>query len=90
MKFTPDGKHVILVSVRTGDLLVNDTMSRKEIKRIKIGHGASMMVAAAGNRAFLSCTPDNYIEIVDLKTFESIGRLDVGGRPDGVAMVVQH
>jgi hypothetical protein len=40
-------------------------------------------------RAFVASSADNYIAIVDLKTLEVTGRLDVGGVPDGLAWAVQ-
>lgn len=87
--FTPDGQRVLLVSVRTGELLVYDVAARKEVKRLTVGHGATMLIDSVGNRAFISCTPDNYITIIDLKTLTVAGRLDVGGRPDGLAWAVR-
>lgn len=42
-----------------------------------------------GSRAFVSCTPDNDVAVIDLKTLEVTGRLDVGGRPDGLAWTVR-
>ena len=89
LAFTPDGRRVLLVSVRTGELLVYDAAARKEIKRLTIGHGATMLMDPVGNRALISCTPDNYIAIIDLKTLTVSGRLDVGGRPDGLAWAVR-
>jgi DNA-binding beta-propeller fold protein YncE len=37
------------------------------------------------NRAFVACSADNNIAIIDLKTLEVTGHLDVGGTPDGLA-----
>lgn len=48
LKFTPDGKRVLVVSVRTGDLLIYDTQSRKELKRLNIGRGAAILIAPDG------------------------------------------
>lgn len=89
LAFTPDGHQVIIVSVRTGDLLVYDAITHKEIKRMQIGQGAGIMIDAAGNRAFISCTPNNYIVVFDLKTLTVTGHLEIGGRPDGMAIVEQ-
>lgn len=89
LKFTPDGKRVLIASVRTGDLAVYDAVSRKEIKRLNIGHGAAMLMDAEGARAFVSCPPDNYVAVIDLKKLEVAGHLDVGGRPDGLAWAVR-
>jgi len=88
--FTPDGTKVLIVSVRTGDLLVYDAKTRREIKRFYIGHGASMLMDAEGQRAFISCTPDNYIAVFDLRTLKVTNHLDIGGRPDGLAFSLKH
>jgi YVTN family beta-propeller protein len=41
-------------------------------------------------RAFVACSPDNYVTVVDLKTWEVIGHIDVGGQPDGLAWAVRQ
>ena len=89
LAFTPDGRRVLLVSVRTGELVVYDAASRREVKRLTVGCGATMLMDPVSNRAFVSCTPDNYIAVVDLKTLTVAGRLDGGGRPDGLAWAVR-
>jgi YVTN family beta-propeller protein len=43
-----------------------------------------------GGRAFVACTPDNYIAIIDLKTLEIVSRIEVGGGPDGMAWATQN
>ena len=43
-----------------------------------------------GSRAFVACSPDNYVAIIDLKTLEVTKHIDVGGVPDGLAWAVQH
>jgi YVTN family beta-propeller protein len=86
LKFTPDGKFVLISSLSHGDLFVYDVASKKEFKRIAIGHGAAgILMDPIGGRAFVACSPDNYIAIVDLKTLGVTGHLDVGGEPDGLA-----
>jgi hypothetical protein len=37
----------------------------------------------------VACSADNYLAIVDLKSLEVTGRLDVGGVPDGLAWAVR-
>lgn len=86
LKFTRDGKHVLISSLRGGDLVVYDAATRTEWKRVPIGHGAAgILVEPDGARAFVACTPDNSVAVVDLKTFEVTGHIDVGGEPDGLA-----
>jgi len=90
VKFTPDGKQVFISSLQTGELTIYDATSHKEIKRLKLGHGAAgILMDAQGSRAFVACSADNYIAIIDLKTLEVTGHLDVGGVPDGLAWAMQ-
>src|SRR5687768_2393094 len=90
LKFTPDGKMVFISSLRTGELTIYDATLRTEIKRLKVGRGAAgILMDADGSRAFVACSPDNYVAVIDLKTLEVTGRLDVGGVPDGLAWAVR-
>lgn len=91
LKFTPDGRFVFISSLGTGDLVIYDAMSRKEVKRLKIGHGAAgILMDPEASRAFVACSADNYIAIVDLKTLEVTGHFEVGGVPDGLAWAVER
>ena len=90
VKFTPDGKQVFISSLRTGDLFIYDAKTHKELKRLNIGHGAAgILMDPIELRAFVACSADNYIAVIDLKTLELISRLDVGGVPDGMAWAVR-
>jgi YVTN family beta-propeller protein len=85
LKFTPDGKLVFISALGGGDLVIYDAASRKEFKRVHIGRGAAgILMDPVGGRAFIACTPDNYIAVLDLKTFEVTSHIEVGG-PDGLA-----
>ena len=91
LKFTPDGKLVFITSLRDGDLVVYDAASRKEYRRVHIGDGAAgILMDSVAARAFVACTPNNYITVVDLKTLEVTGHIDVGGEPDGLAWALRH
>ncbi len=90
LKFTPDGKLVLITSLRSGDLVIYDSGSRKEFKRLNIGHGAAgILMDPDGTRAFVACSPDNYVTILDLETLAITGHLDVGEEPDGLAWAVR-
>jgi YVTN family beta-propeller protein len=90
LKFTPDGKLVLISSLRSGDLVIYDAALRKEFKRVRIGHGAAgILMDRDGNRAFIACGPDNYVAVLDLKTSEVTGHIDVGGEPDGLALAIR-
>jgi DNA-binding beta-propeller fold protein YncE len=89
LKFTPDGKLVFIASLGTGELTIYDAVSQKEIKRLKVGHGAAgILMDPIGMRAFAACSADNYIAVIDLKTLAVTGHFDVGGVPDGMAWAV--
>lgn len=91
VKFTPDGKQVFISSLRSGELTIYDATTRKELKRLKIGKGAAgILMDPLASRAFVACSPDNYIAVIDLKTLDVTGHLDVGGVPDGLAWAVQE
>jgi len=91
LKFTPDGKLVFISSLQSGELTIYDAKSRKEMKRLKLGRGAAgILMDPDGSRAFVACSADNYIAVVDLKTLEVTSHLDVGGVPDGLAWAIQR
>ncbi|MBS1596911.1 MAG: YncE family protein [Bacteroidetes bacterium] len=90
VKFTPDGKQVFISSLRNGELTIYNATSRKEVKRLKIGHGAAgILMDTDGSRAFVACSADNYIAVIDLKTLEVTRHFEVGGVPDGLAWAIQ-
>ena len=91
LKFTPDGKHVLVSLLGGPDLVVLDAATRAVIKRLPIGHGAAgILMEPDGKRAFVACTPDNYVAVIDLMTLTMTGKIDAGGNPDGLAWAVQR
>jgi YVTN family beta-propeller protein len=85
LKFTPDGKRVLISILSTGDLFVYDVASRKEIKRVILDKGcAGILMDPDGSRAFVGCTAANYVAVVDLNTLTVTSHIDVGGGPDGL------
>jgi YVTN family beta-propeller protein len=91
LKFTPDGKLVFISSLRGPDLVIYDRASRKEYKRVAVGHGAAgILIDPAGRYAFVACTPDNYLAVVDLKTLAVVDHIDVGPEPDGLAWAARR
>lgn len=88
LKFTPDGKLVLISSLGGSDLAVLDASTRREVKRVKLGKGAAgIQVDPDGSRAFVACTPDNYVAVIDLKALTVAGHIDAGPGPDGLAWV---
>ena len=90
LKFTPDGKLVLISRLSDGDLAIYEAASRKHFKTVHIGHGAAgILMDPDGQRAFIACSPDNYIVVLDLRTLEVTSHIDVGGEPDGLAWASQ-
>jgi YVTN family beta-propeller protein len=90
LKFTLDGKLVFISSLGNPDVAVLDAATRKEVKRIPVGHGAAgILMQPDGSRAFVACSPDNYVAVIDLKSLQVTGHIDAGTEPDGLAWAVQ-
>ncbi len=89
LKFTPDGK-LALISAGP-ELVIFDVASQKEVKRITIGHGSGgVLVQPDGQRAFIACSGDSYVVVLDMKTLSITGHIEAGGNPDGLAWAVHR
>lgn len=88
LKFTPDGK---LAVVSAGpDLVFLDTATRREVKRLAVGHGSGgVLIQPDGARAYAAFSPDGFVAVIDLKTLAVVGKIDAGGNPDGLAWAVR-
>lgn len=90
LKFTPDGKLAFVSSLGASDLVIFSRADRKEVKRINLGHGAAgILMQPDGARAYVACTPDSYVSVIDLKSLEVIGKITAGKNPDGLAWAVR-
>ena len=90
LKFTLDGKRVLITSLRTGDLFIFDAASHKRLKVVSTGRGAAgILLDDDGSRAFIGCTADNYVAVVDLKTFKVTAHIAIQGA-DGLAWAVKQ
>ncbi len=91
LKFTPDGKLVLITSLSGAGLAILDAATHKEVKRIPIARGgAGIQMQPDGARAFIACTGENYVEVVDLKTLEVTAKIDAGPGPDGLAWAIER
>ena len=91
LKFTPDGKDVLISDLGNGDLIVLDAASRKEIKRMSLGRGcAGILIVPDGSVAYVAVSADNNVAVVDLRTLSVTGRIPTGKGPDGLAWVVRQ
>ena len=88
LKFTPDGKQVLVTPGSA--LVILDAATRKEVKRRPEVHGSGgIQMQPDGARAYVACGRDGYVAVIDLKTLEMVGKVDVAG-PDGLAWAVRQ
>jgi DNA-binding beta-propeller fold protein YncE len=86
LKFTPDGKLVFVSTLNGPDVSIFDAATRALVKRVKVGRGAAgIQMHPDGSVAYVACTPDDYVAIINLKSLEVTGHLDAGKQPDGMA-----
>jgi len=86
LRFTPDGRLVLVSDLDAGELIVIDASGRKEVKRLALGRAPSgILVVPDGSRAYVALTGENALAVVDLKTLQPAGRIPTGAGPDGMA-----
>jgi YVTN family beta-propeller protein len=91
LKFTPDGKLALISTLRGPDVIVIDAATRKTVKRIPVGHGAAgIQIQPDGTRAFVACSPDGYVAVIDLHSLGVVGRIEAGRDPDGLAWAMRR
>ncbi|MDR3704102.1 MAG: YncE family protein [Candidatus Sulfopaludibacter sp.] len=88
LRFTPDGRLVLISDLDAGDLLILEHATRKELKRMPLGKQlAGILITPDSARAYVAVTGDNNVAVIDLKTLELVDRLQTGTGPDGMAWV---
>jgi YVTN family beta-propeller protein len=91
LKFTLDGKLALISSLRGSDVTVIDTATHKTVKKIAVGHGAAgILMEPGGVRAFVACSPDGYVAVINLHSMQVVGRIEAGHDPDGLAWATRH
>jgi YVTN family beta-propeller protein len=86
LKFTPDGKLVLISDDGGGELVFVDAATRKERKRLKVGKGPEgTLVQPDGSKAYVALSGENAVAVIDLKTLEVTAKIATGNGPDGLA-----
>lgn len=90
LKFTPDGKLVLISDITTGELVIVDAATRKITNKVKVGSIAEgIQVTPDSSRAYVAVERDNEVAIVDLAKATVTGRIKPGNGPDGLAWAVR-
>jgi YVTN family beta-propeller protein len=88
LRFTPDGRLVLISDLDAGELLILEHATRKELKRMPLGKQlAGILITPDSAHAYVAATGDDNVAVVDLKTLELTARLKTGTGPDGMAWV---
>jgi YVTN family beta-propeller protein len=88
LKFSPDGRLVLVSDLDQGELVILERGTRKDLKRVKVGKGlAGILITPDSSRAYCAATGDNNVAVIDLKTLELVDRLQTGVGPDGMAWI---
>ena len=91
LRFTPDHTVAVVSREKSGEVGVIDVAQQKIIKQIAVGTGAAgVLIQPDGARAFVSCSPDNWVAVIDLKTMSVVGKIQPGTEPDGLAWAVRQ
>lgn len=86
LKFTRDGRLVLISDLGNNGLLIIDAASRKEVKRLNLGRQpVGILIAPDGSRAYVAVAGDNTVAVLDLKTLEVTAHIATGKGPDGMA-----
>ena len=99
LRFTPDGRRVLLLDRETGELVVVDAAARKVIRRVKLPgdqpgetmNVGNFAIVPDGSRVYVTVGAEkggrHYIGEIDLKTLAIVRRIDTDVRPNAVAWV---
>jgi YVTN family beta-propeller protein len=90
LKFTPDGRRVLVSGSPSGSSSVNlvilDVGTHKEVSSFNFGGGsAGILIVPDGSRAYVAVSAKDKVAVVDLKNLGITGYIATGKGPDGLA-----
>lgn len=91
LKFSSDGKLVLISDPGSDSLVIVDAASRKEVKRQNLGRQPEgILIPPEGARAYVAVAGEKTVVVLDLKTLEVAARIPTGNGPDGMAWAEQR
>ena len=86
MKFTPDGRRVLVSDSQGNEVVVFEAATREELKRIPLGGvPARILIQPDGRRAFVASTQSNKVSVINLEDFTVTATIEPGREPDAMA-----
>lgn len=88
IKLTPDAKFALVSDLDAGEIVVLDAPARKEVRRIPLGKmPEGILMPPSGGVAYVAVNGDNFIAVLDLKSWQVTKKIQTGTGPDGMAWV---
>jgi YVTN family beta-propeller protein len=88
IKLTPDAKFAVVSDIDTGEVVVLDAPARKVVAHIPVGKSPEgILMPATGGLAYVAVNGDNFIAVIDLKTWQVTKKISAGIGPDGMAWI---
>jgi YVTN family beta-propeller protein len=88
LKFTPDGKLVLISDPETNQVLAIESSTRRLVRRISVCALPQGIQMSPDNKlAYVACGGVGQVGIVDIESLSMTGTIDVGPGPDGMAWV---
>jgi YVTN family beta-propeller protein len=86
VKFTNDGKWVLVSDPSSNLVLVYDAATKEVIKNVETeAEPSGIVMAPDGKRAFVACAGAKKVQVMELTTFSITNDIDTGNVPDGMA-----
>lgn len=86
VRVTPDGKRAVMTFGMTKKVAVFDIATRTVVRWIDIDSGSKVLtISPDGRKAAVSVPHKDAVLILDLVGGKMLGKIDVAGKPDGVA-----
>jgi YVTN family beta-propeller protein len=87
VKFSPDGRLVLVSDLAAGELVIIDAQARIVRKRLPLGRAPTGILIPNGRQAFVAVSGENRVAVIDLKNLAVAQTIATGNSPDGLAWV---
>lgn len=88
VKFTRDGRNVIVSDPQSNVILVFDATSKELVKTIPTAaFPTGLLFTPDGKRLFVGCSNAPKVQVFDTATWNVVGEVETGNEPDGMAYV---
>jgi len=89
--FLPDGSHAYVTSENDGVVTLVDAVKHRVLRQIRLGEAGKIkpmkaIVSKNGAHVYVSSGRGKNVYIIDTKTNEPVGSIEVGKRPWGIAL----